>query len=418
MSYTKVGENKYRIFISDGTNLDGSRRRHSKTVETNLNGRDLEKFLTLAEFDFEDEVKKRDPRFEKLAQGTFEEYSEWWLDYKKVHDELEETTLTFHRRLLNTRILKYIGNKQLNKITNNDMLELMKEIKKSPAKTKTGKLSEKYIKHHHTLLKTMFNDAVKLKILQESPMENVPVKTPQVILKNNYYDFEDVQKLLNLLPNEPIKYQLACLLALTVGFRIGELTALQWKHVDLQNMQIEIGQSNAYSNETGSYIKDTKNTYSDRTVAFPNTLINLFIKHKENEKLKKKMLGNKWYYGKTKDEDDYVFTQNNGKTIFVGTIPSWFRDLVRKNKLKYITFHGLRHTNTTILINSGINIVSISHNLGHAKPSTTTNFYAHHLESVERKMANVFDDIIVEKQDNKENGTESGTKSEKLRLVN
>jgi hypothetical protein len=67
MSITKVDKNKYRIFISDGFNLDGSRRRFSKTVTTDLKGRDLEKFLMLQKFDFEDEVKGKDPKFGKLT---------------------------------------------------------------------------------------------------------------------------------------------------------------------------------------------------------------------------------------------------------------------------------------------------------------------------------------------------------------
>jgi hypothetical protein len=67
MSVTKVDKNKYRIFISDGFNLDSSRKRFSKTVTSDLKGRNLEKFLMLQKFDFEDEVKKKDPKFGKLA---------------------------------------------------------------------------------------------------------------------------------------------------------------------------------------------------------------------------------------------------------------------------------------------------------------------------------------------------------------
>ena len=46
MSIVKVDKGKYRIFISDGFNLDGSRRRHSKTITTDLKGRDLKRYLT------------------------------------------------------------------------------------------------------------------------------------------------------------------------------------------------------------------------------------------------------------------------------------------------------------------------------------------------------------------------------------
>lgn len=410
MSYTKVGPDKYRIFISDGTNLDGSRRRFSKTVTINLAGRDLKRFLMEAEFDFEDEVKRKDPRFQELAKGTFEGYSNWWLEYKKNHEGVLAKTLEPYTSFLNNRILKYIGGKILDKITNGDMLELMETIKNSPAKSKTGRLSVKSVKHHHTLLKAMFNDAVKLKILNESPMDNVPVKTPPIKLKDNYYNLEDVDKLMGLLSVEPIRYQLAAILAITTGFRPGELSALQWGHIDYTNMQIKIEQANSYTPAEGSVIKSTKNKHSERTVAFPRLLINLLEQHKKDEVLKKELVGENWYYGESDHEEDFVFTQKNGKIIFANTISRWFRKLILKHNLKYITLNGLRHTNATILINEGVNVVSVSHMLGHSNTSTTTNIYAHHLESVERKMADTFDDIL-------KSGTGSGTHVSKLRIV-
>ncbi len=410
MSYVKVGPNKYRIFISDGTNLDGSRRRPSKTVTTDLTGRDLERFLTLAEYDFEDEVKKKDPRFRDLARGTFSEYAHWWLDYKRNHEGVLAKTLEAYTSFLNNRILKYIGNKILDKLTNGDMLELMKTIKDSPAKTKTGKLSVKSVKHHHTLLRAMFNDAIKLKILNESPMDNVPVKTPPIKLKDNYCDLEDVRRLMELLPTEPLKYQLAVNLAITTGLRPGELSALQWKHIDYKNMQIKIEQANSYTPAEGSVIKSTKNEHSERTVAFPRLLINLFEQHRKDEALKKELVGEDWYYGNSDHEEDFVFTQENGKIIFANTISRWFRKFILKHDLKYVTLRGLRHTNATILINEGVNVVSVSHMLGHSNTSTTTNIYAHHLESVERKMADTFDDIL-------KSGSRGGSQAPKLKIV-
>lgn len=404
-----MGENKYRIFISDGFNLDGSRRRFSKTITTDLKGRDLERFLLLKEMEFEEEVKKRDPRFHKLAKGTFEEYSNWWLDYKVTHENMAPKTKEEYKKYLDTRILKYIGNKTLEKITNADMLELMKAIKESPAKTKSGTLSDKSVKNYHTLLKSMFSTAVELKILSENPMENVKVKNPKIQLKDNYYDLEDIKKLLRVLPDVPVKYQLATLLTMSTGLRVGELTALKWKHIDLENMKITIEQANSYTKETGSFIKDTKNTYSERVVALPKSLLSLLLRHREDELIKKDALGEDWQ-GSDDDLEDFVFTQRNGKCIFIGTIPNWFRKFIKKNNLKHITFHGLRHTHATISIYKGINIVSISRSLGHSKTSTTTDFYAHHLEAVEREMANNFDEII-------KSGSESGSQQQSLKII-
>lgn len=417
MSVTQVGPNKYRLFISDGFNLDGSRRRFSKTIETDLKGRDLEKFLTLVEFEFEDEVKKKDPKFEKLSRGTFEEYSVWWIDYKEIFDKIEKRTKKEYQKLLDTRILKFIGKKIITNITNGDLIELIKEIEKSPAKNKSGKLSSTSIKHYHTLLKSMFSDAMTFKIITDNHMDNVKYNVPKAKLKDNYYEYEDIEILLKLLPGEPVKYQLATLLAFSLGPRCGEITAIRWNDPNYNTLQIDLYESNSYVEGIGSYIKDPKNETSIRSLGFPHFLVPLFKEHEENELIKKEKLGDKWFYGDQKHEDDFVFTQNNGKAMFVSTPSRWFHKFLRKHNLKLITFHGLRHTNTTVLISEGIDIVDISKGLGHAKPSTTTDFYAHVLKSKERKKADVFDNIVNKSQQKTKSGTKSGTKKVNLRVV-
>jgi hypothetical protein len=52
-----------------------------------------------------------------------------------------------------------------------------------------------------------------------------------------------------------------------------------------------------------------------------------------------------------------------------------------------ITFHALRHTHASQLIASGVDIVTISKRLGHAKPSVTLAIYAHMFTSDDRKAA-------------------------------
>ncbi|SCL87896.1 tyrosine-type recombinase/integrase [Sporanaerobacter sp. PP17-6a] len=422
MSYSKVSKNKYRIFISDGFNLDGSRRRPSTTVTTDLKGRDLKEFLKRAEVEFSDTVRKREPKFDKLAKGTFEAYSIWWIEKKEIFDKLAPKTKHEYQKLLDARILPSIGNKILSKITNGDMLDLIEIIEKSQAKTKSGKLSNSSIKHYHTLLKVMFNDAVKFKILTENPMNNISVKTPKIQLKDNYYELDDIDKLLKLLPKAPIKYQLITLLALTTGLRIGEITGLQWRHINYSTIKLKIEQANSYVAKTGSFIKTPKNDTSAREVAFPTFLLPLFKKYEQNELNKKELSGDKWYYGKGgKHEDDFVFTQKNGRFVNVEAPSIWFHQFIKRHGLRHITFHGLRHTNATILISKGIDIVDISKELGHAKTSTTEDFYAHVLKSSERKKADIFDNICTknqnESQQNNHNGTKSGTIASYLRVV-
>jgi integrase len=52
-----------------------------------------------------------------------------------------------------------------------------------------------------------------------------------------------------------------------------------------------------------------------------------------------------------------------------------------------VTFHGLRHTHASQLIASGVDIVTISKRLGHAKPSVTLAVYAHMFHTDDSKAA-------------------------------
>lgn len=196
--------------------------------------------------------------------------------------------------------------------------------------------------------------------------------------------------------------------------RLGELTGLQWKHIDINNCVLTIEQVNSYASKESKIKDTTKNISSTRKVSFPTYIIPLLEQHKQDEITRKELLGGKWYYGKDNPhEEDFVFTQANGKVIFKDTISDWFRKFRRRNNLKEITFHGLRHTTTTVLIASGINVRNISSRLGHSRTSTTTDFYAHALESIEKESANIFDNMFK----NNESGTQSGTEEEVLKVI-
>jgi integrase len=54
-----------------------------------------------------------------------------------------------------------------------------------------------------------------------------------------------------------------------------------------------------------------------------------------------------------------------------------WRSLVSRLALPDVTFHALRHTHASALIDSGLDVVKISRRLGHASPMVTLTVYAH-----------------------------------------
>lgn len=59
---------------------------------------------------------------------------------------------------------------------------------------------------------------------------------------------------------------------------------------------------------------------------------------------------------------------------------------IKQNRtLPHLSFHGLRHTAATMLINQGLPAKSISGRLGHADIGTTMNIYGHYLKSADKE---------------------------------
>lgn len=394
MSYTKVEENKYRIFISDGTNLDGSRRRFSKTVETDLKGRDLERFLMLEEFDFEDEVKAKSVNYNNMANDTFSKYVKWWLSYVKL---TEQTKASYVYNL--KFIEKHIGHKILSKITKADMLELLEIIKNKKNANTGGPISERTVRNHMNILKSLFRTTIELEILKNNPMDNIKFTVEDYQLEDNYYDIGDVNEMIFALEDEPVGYQFAILFTLATGVRLGELLALH--KTDFNYMDHSVKISKSLIETKGLRKLGPTKTKKTRVEFYPKELNELLDKHLEGEKIKKEMLG---------VENDLIFTSMSGDFMPKKTIQDWFKRFLVRKKLKVITFHGLRHTSATLLLANGIPLKNVAERLGHSRASTTSNIYAHAIPRIDKEAANVFSGILS-------TGSQSGSEDTKLKVV-
>jgi integrase len=62
-----------------------------------------------------------------------------------------------------------------------------------------------------------------------------------------------------------------------------------------------------------------------------------------------------------------------------------FYSYVKAAGLDHANFHTTRHTFATRAIEKGMDIVSLSHMLGHAQVSTTLNMYAHSFEEQKQR---------------------------------
>lgn len=79
------------------------------------------------------------------------------------------------------------------------------------------------------------------------------------------------------------------------------------------------------------------------------------------------------------------------------TVSKWFVKFVQKIGLPYLNFHGIRHTNATLLISQNVDVAVVAAGLGHAQISMTFNFYVHPLASHNRSAGIVLQNLLVDK---------------------
>jgi integrase len=76
--------------------------------------------------------------------------------------------------------------------------------------------------------------------------------------------------------------------------------------------------------------------------------------------------------------DSLLFGDINGNPVSPNAISAAWSDFAASKQVGMpdVTFHALRHTHASQLIDAGVDIVTISKRLGHAKPDITLRIYA------------------------------------------
>jgi integrase len=76
-------------------------------------------------------------------------------------------------------------------------------------------------------------------------------------------------------------------------------------------------------------------------------------------------------------DDALLFASIEGKPLPPNRTSGAWADFAKSIGMSEITFHALRHTHASKLIDAGVDVVTISKRLGHAKPDITLRVYAH-----------------------------------------
>lgn len=247
----------------------------------------------------------------------------------------------------------------------------------------TGRgLSSSTVGKSFRLLKQCMSIAVRDEMLLRNPCDGVrPPKREKVRPGINALDSAERSRLKALLASvEPDPMVVGASVALYTGLRRGEVCGLRWRDVDLDQGVLWVRKAIGVA-DGRTYLKDSK-TGHDRDVALPATLVDALREWRRDPRSGEVYVvgrGDRWADPSVLGREWGVFAKLNG---------------VRGTEGRLCTFHDLRHTWATAAVAAGIDIKTVSSNLGHANAAMTLNIYASADPEAKRRAAEVMDSVI------------------------
>jgi len=293
-----------------------------------------------------------------------------WL--RMMKNSIETTTFSSYSYVINHSIIPYFDEKHPGILLRDLTVKHIQDYYTYEMEEK--KLSANTVIHRHANIRKALQYAVRTGLIYHNPA--TLVERPKIDkFSTQFYNKNELEQLFKAVKNDPI--ELAVILAAFYGLRRSEILGLKWSAIDFENKTLTIRHTVTQSCIDGKVTvvsKDrTKTKSSYRTLPlvapFEELLIKLHQKQEEN-----RIICGKSY---CKDYLDYIYVNSVGELIKPGYITQHFPIVLKKNNLRKIRFHDLRHSCASLLYANGVSLKDIQVWLGHSDISTTSNIYSH-----------------------------------------
>ena len=370
---------------------------------------------------FEEEMKdKLKPKYssdiEQQLNMEFIDFMNMRLEEVNVKRKYEYDTYAEYKSNINIHMKEYFGSSK----ENND---------ESKHIYKTGEITPEIIDNFFTYLAVDCNlknttikhfrnqISVAYELLEKKNVMNKPTRGIEKLKEETFiaqtYTMEELNQLLSIVKDDII--EIPVLLAAYYGLRRSEVVGLKWDAIDFENNWIFINHTIIQVSGCGDKIiegkliaKDrTKTIQSNRKLPLYQEIKDVLLAKKERIELNKQIFKGSY----NKNYLEYVCVKDDGDLIKPNHITHRFLKLIRRNNMKEIRFHDLRHTLGTELNANGVDIKAIAEFLGHSNLSTTKR-YSHPDDRIKQNVGNTYLDLIHSGKNN-ENEQETKEKNTK-----
>jgi integrase len=261
-----------------------------------------------------------------------------------------------------------------------------------PRKDKrAGVVTPGFVKSVRSTLNTALNRAKKLRLITVNPCEFVdPPRCEREEMRS--LSPEQVQQYLAVFDRTELGAAIAT--AIGSGCRRGELLALRWSDVDLDQGTLRVARSlERVTVRTAKRVryelrfKEPKTKRSRRTIALPAFAIDRLRRHRLEQ-------AERFFSAGTRPDGSSLLFERDGSPWNPNTFGLTFARIAHDAKLSKVRLHDLRHSFASLLLAGGADLKTVSTALGHSTIAVTADTYAHVSPAMLHDAANLLDRVV------------------------
>jgi integrase len=336
----------------------------------------------------------RDQMREQLRGGigvvpkkiTVVAYLTRWLAY--IESRVSPRTAKGYRGIVIGRLIPTLGATELSRLT---ALQVSAAITlwatEKRHDRRAGTVSAQTIKHAVTVLREALSQAVKWNLVARNVA--ALVDSPRVSRKEQpFVCADDLDRLFVEADKCRDGMFAAVATAVGLGVRRGELLGLQWADVDFERKTVAVERS--LERIDGKLTtKPPKTKLSRRTVRMPSFVLDALRAHGAAQ-AKHRLKHGLGKVGPT----GWVFANALGEALDLDAFGKRFQRLTVRAGLPHVHLHSLRHGYAVLGLQAGIDLKTVSSNLGHSSIRLTADTYSHVIASVGEDAAERMDGVL------------------------
>ena len=309
---------------------------------------------------------------------TIGEYLDVWLK-RSVYGSVRQSTYDRDTNLVNNHIKPVLGSLKLKKLNSAHVQNFYRN------RLDTG-LSASTVRKIHDILRRGLAQAVDWHLTQRNVAD--VVKPPRPVPKEIVaLSTDETRRLLDAAAED--RLEALYVLAVHTGMRQGEMLALRWQDVDIENAVLSVRRT---LTRRGGKIAfgEPKTKKSRRSIRLTPQAVDALRAHLERQLRDMEILGDHY------QDQGLIFTTDTGAPINPSNLRQRsFTPLLKRVGLPHMRFHDLRHTCATLLLSRGVHPKFVQELLGHATIAITLDTYSHVMPSMGDATAKAMEDALA-----------------------